>query len=66
MEKIVKPQKTNTASKVKKKKNKRSKAKAFDDLIDFNMEVKEKKLAENQTVRIAIAGNVDSGKSTLV
>lgn len=38
----------------------------FDTLCSFNLDSSDKKMAENQSVRIAVAGNVDSGKSTLV
>ena len=38
----------------------------FDTLCNFNLDPSEKKMADNQSVRIAVAGNVDSGKSTLV
>lgn len=43
-----------------------SKPKNFDSIIfSHKTEHHEKKLAEKQTVRLAIVGNVDSGKSTL-
>lgn len=47
--------------------NKSAKPKVnFDSMCNFNLATNEKKMAENQSVRIAVAGNVDSGKSTLV
>ena len=47
--------------------NKSAKQKVnFDTLCDFKLGNTQKKMAENQSVRIAVAGNVDSGKSTLV
>lgn len=52
--------------KTKNKKNKRAKKKTFDELLEYDLHIQEKKLADKQSVRIAIAGNVDSGKSTLV